>query len=80
MASDLKRFHEACQKVLDAARLGQGGRNMAYAASYAAHGLSVGDLKEARAQALYVLTNLGQWRGEEAAFVKGWLKRFAEEE
>lgn len=58
-------------------RVGQRGQMIDYAASYAKTGLGMPDAVEpaelteaSRSQALYVRTNLGGWRGDEARAVR----------
>ena len=73
-------FNEACQRVMHWA-----GKNskrytvsgpMAYV--YARAGLHMTDREMIRVQALYILSNLQGWRGEEARMVKATLKHFAD--
>jgi hypothetical protein len=70
-------FNECCQRIINAANKKEGGRNMPYAASYAYAGKRMTDREEIRVQALYILGNIAQWRGDEAKMVRDTLKQFA---
>lgn len=69
-------FHEACQRVIRAARNAPPNALIQYAATYAKAGMRLREMDEIRVQALYILTNLSAWRGEEAQLVKATLKGF----
>lgn len=69
--SDPLTFQECCRRVLTSCK-------DAYARSYAAAALDYGLTgEEARLQALYILTNAGGWRGDEARETKAFLKEFS---
>ena len=62
-------FDQACEAIIRAARLAGPSALLHYAASYAKAGL--GMTGEARkVQTLYILNNLGGWRGDEAKQVR----------
>lgn len=63
----LVRFHNACRVVLRMCP-------DQYAKAYAAKGLYLQTMEEAKAQALYILSNTQQWRGLEARLTKAALK------
>lgn len=68
-------WNASLKAIIAAASKSQGG-NIQYAASYARAGLGmIGE--ERRVQALYILSNLSGWRGEEAKAVKEALKSFS---
>lgn len=69
-------FHEACQRVIRAAKDAKPDALIQYAASYAKRGMAMRDMREIKVQALYILNNLSAWRGEEARIVKETLKGF----
>jgi hypothetical protein len=66
----IKTFHDACRTVLRSAK-------DEYGKSYANAGLTLSDEEEIRVQCLYILNNLGSWRGEEARNTKEIFKRFS---
>lgn len=63
----MSKFHGACKEVVEKSK-------DPYARSYAQAGLSLHREDEMRMQALYILTNLGKWRGDDARRVKMVLK------
>lgn len=65
-------FQEACQHVLDQCP-------NAYAKSYAEAGLRLIDPKAMRIQAIYILNNMGHWRGDIATAVRLCLKELSKE-
>ena len=62
-------FNEACARVLAHCK-------DEYAKSYARAGLSMTDREEIRVQALYILSNMTGWRGEQAVLVRTTLRLF----
>jgi len=70
-------FNEVCQRVIWAAMNAKPGSTIQYAKSYAHAGISMTDRKMIAVQALYILSNLAGWRGDEARMVKATLKQFA---
>jgi hypothetical protein len=66
-------FHKACRVVLKSAT----GAYSDYAKAYASAGLSMRDDEEIRVQCLYILNNIGYWRGEEARVTKEILRRLS---
>jgi hypothetical protein len=52
-------FHRACQRVYDH----RSETSLKYAAGYAVAGLEMTDPEECRVQCLYILNNIGYWRG-----------------
>lgn len=71
-------FNEVCLRVCNAAKNNPNNSNLQYAAGYASAGRRMHDREEIRVQALYILSNLQYWRGDEARTVKALLKQFAE--
>lgn len=77
--SDIKKFHQACREVIQAANDYPKTSMIQYAKSYAQGGLRLTDTQdvdEVRTQALYILNNLRYWRGILATNVKNTLKEF----
>lgn len=70
-------FNECCQRVIRAAMNAKPGSTIQYAKSYAHVGKNMTDRKMIAVQALYILSNLAGWRGDEARMVKSTLKQFA---
>jgi hypothetical protein len=70
-------FQECCQRVIRAAKEAKPHNMIQYARTYAEAGLGMHDRHSIKSQALYILSNLGTWRGEEAKMVKAQLKEFA---
>ncbi|AXP07810.1 hypothetical protein SmphiM6_119 [Sinorhizobium phage phiM6] len=70
-------FHECCRKVLKAASKAKPSAMIQYAAAYARAGLGMHGKEEIRVQCLYLLSNLGTWRGDEAKEVKARLKELS---
>lgn len=68
----MKEFHDACRTVLRSASDG-------YAKAYANAGLNMYDREAIRVQCLYILGNLGQWRGDEARATKAIFKKFSKD-
>lgn len=66
-------FHQACQDVIDLAK----GQYAGYAQQYAKAGLRMGDRHAIKLQALYILTNLTHWQGQDARHAKAALRDFA---
>jgi hypothetical protein len=66
-------FDEACRAVVRAAKGAKPGHGLQYAAAYAQAGIGMTG-EERRVQALYILSNLTTWRGEEAQQVKAVLR------
>jgi hypothetical protein len=58
-----EKFYAACRVVLKSAK-------DPYAKSYASAGLSLFGQRAIEVQCLYILNNLGSWRGEEARATK----------
>lgn len=69
-------FHEACQRVIRAAKDAKPGALIHYGAAYAREGMRMHDMQHIKVQALYILNNLSAWRGDEARMVKATLKGF----
>ena len=67
-------FKTICQRVIDAAKAAPGNSGLQYAAGYAKAGLHMTDPEAIRVQRLYIDSNLGSWRGEEARTVKKALR------
>lgn len=63
-------FYAACRTVLRSAKDG-------YAKAYANAGLGLSDEGAISVQCLYILNNLGDWRGEEARATKLVFKQFS---
>lgn len=72
-------FNDACKRVCRAAKSAKPGSLIHYAATYASAGRHMTDRREIRVQALYILSNLSHWRGDEARTVKAVFKQFAAE-
>lgn len=64
------RFHNACRIVLRMCP-------DQYAKAYAARGLYMQTMEEAKAQCLYILYNTQHWRGLEARLTKAALKELS---
>lgn len=80
MRPSLTEFTDACNRVIHAANFAEDGAMIKYAASYARAGLVMHDREEVRVQALYILSNLGGWRGADARATKDVLKQFTKKE
>lgn len=67
-------FHECCRIILEHTTT-----KFWAAKSYARHGLLIdpNDSHAVRSQAMYLLSNLAQWRGERPREVKAWLRLYA---
>ena len=72
-------FNECCQRILVAIKKAKPGAAIGWAHGYAKAGLSMTDRREIKSQALYLLSNLNTWRGDEAKMVKETLKEFAKD-
>lgn len=70
MTTTITNFHDACKVVF------MGCPNL-IAKSYARTGLSLTTSDAQEAQALYILSNINFWRGEDAKLVRAWLRKFA---
>jgi hypothetical protein len=75
--TNVRTFHQCCEKVVAAVVASKPGSLMRYAAAYAQAGREMDDPEYIRVQCLYILNNLGHWRGEEAREVKATFKRLA---
>jgi hypothetical protein len=64
----------ARNKIMAAAQRSKPGSNLQYAAAYAVHLSHHLPPEDLHMQALYTLSNLQHWRGEEAREVKAFLK------
>lgn len=69
-------FHEACQRVIRAAKNARPDALIQYAAAYASEGMRMREMDQIKVQALYIISNLSAWRGDEARIVKETLKGF----
>lgn len=69
----VQRFHDACRAVvLDCPD--------PYAKSYANAGLTMHDPEYIRAQCLYILNNMGAWRGQRAIEPRATFKNLSKEQ
>ena len=68
----MEKFHEACRLVVK----NQTAKALNYCVNYAKYGLEVSDESEAKVQALYVLSNMTHWRGDDAKRARQLLKEF----
>lgn len=66
----IEEFHAACRTVLRSAK-------DRYALAYADAGLDLEGEEEIACQCLYLLNNLGTWRGDEARVTKEVFRRLA---
>ena len=66
-------FQEACAVIV----ANRTNKTLNYAVAYAEYGMSVTDPHEQKVQALYILNNIANWRGPEAAAVRIALKQVA---
>lgn len=69
-------WEQACKAVVNAAKRSQGA-NIKFAAAYADVGRGMTSEVSRRTQALYILSNLSGWRGEEAKEVREFFKGVA---
>lgn len=70
MFTTINTFHQACKIIYMTCP------NL-IAKSYARAGLSLTTCEAQEAQALYILSNLNFWRGEEAKAIRSFLHTFA---
>lgn len=66
-------FQNACATIV----ANKGNKALNYAIGYAEYGMSVTDPHEAKVQALYLLNNMTNWRGDDATAVRIVLKQAA---
>jgi hypothetical protein len=69
-------WNALCRQVIAASKTKPGNTQLQYAAAYASDGLGMSDKDMIKAQAAYILSNCGYWRGTEAANVKAKLKEY----
>ncbi|QIG69637.1 hypothetical protein PP935_gp070 [Rhizobium phage RHph_N34] len=74
MSVTMEEWNEACQAVVKKAQQSPAGSLIQYGAAYAQRGYMMYG-EERRVQALYILNNLGGWRGNEAKATKEIFKR-----
>lgn len=72
-----ERYKAACHAVMKAAWEKPNHSGLQYAASYAKAGLALMDVESMKVQCLYILSNIGAWRGEEAKAVRAELKELS---
>ncbi len=70
----IEKFHKCCQIIIE----NRDKKALNYAVGYSKHGLKIQDNIDAGIQALYILSNLHYWRGNQAREVKKTLKEVAE--
>lgn len=75
MEKNLANWKELCDIVITEGSRSQGG-NLRFAAAYAREGRMMTDGKAIAVQAMYILSNLGGWRGEHARVTKAGLKEY----
>jgi hypothetical protein len=73
---DLRKLHQACRDVIQAAKGSPRNHNLQYASSYAQLCIELLDPEEIQTQVLYVLNNLTNWRGTQATATKSALKEY----
>lgn len=72
----IRKFHQLCQEVIQAAKDYPKNTFIQYASNYAKQGLRAEKDDEIETAALYILSNLKYWRGILATDTKRKLKEF----
>jgi len=72
---NLEKAREAVEIILSDRK--SYSKSLNYAVNYCSYFMGINDEKEAKVQALYILSNISGWRHEKAKEVRATLKKFA---
>ena len=75
MSEKIKKFHKACQHIVD----NQAAKALNWAVEYAKYGLLILNEDNIDLQARYILNNMTHWRGDIAKQVRADLKSLLKE-